>query len=406
MKILVVTQYFYPEEFKINDLVKGLVDRGYEVVVLTCKPNYPKGKFYKGYKFWGVNEETLYGAKVIRVPVIPRGNGNSLRLVLNYFSFVFFSCLYVLCHRLRTDRIFCWDTSPILQAYAGMLVNKQTKAPLSMWVQDLWPESVSATGKIRQKGVMSILTTMVRGIYKRFDVLFIQSRNFRKSIEEKGHFKAEYVYAPNWAEDLYTEPNNIDLDKYRNLIPSGFVVMFAGNIGAAQDFGSIIKAAELTRDEKDIKWVIVGEGRKRAEAQALVEHKKLGDTVTFLGRYPSYDMPSFFVHADVMLVALRDEYIFSLTIPAKTQTYMAFGKPIVSMLNGESNKVIEEAGCGFTASAGDFKALAANVIRAKNMPEEVLSSTGNNGRKYYDANFSKKRVIDLIAKKIENQQKL
>ena len=107
-----------------------------------------------------------------------------------------------------------------------------------------------------------------------------------------------------------------------------------------------------------------------------------------------------------MLVALRDEYIFSLTIPAKTQTYMAFGKPIVSMLNGESNKVIEEAGCGFTASAGDFKALAANVIRAKNMPEEVLSSMGNNGRKYYDANFSKKRVIDLIAKKIENQQKL
>ena len=213
------------------------------------------------------------------------------------------------------------------------------------------------------------------------------------------------MYAPNWAEDLYTEPSNIDLDKYRNLIPSGFVVMFAGNIGAAQDFGSIIKAAELTRDEKDIKWVIVGEGRKRAEAQALVEQKKLGDTVTFLGRYPSYDMPSFFVHADVMLVALRDEYIFSLTIPAKTQTYMAFGKPIVSMLNGESNKVIEEAGCGFTANAGDFKALAANVIKAKNMPKEVLSRMGNNGRKYYDANFSKKRVIDLIAKKIENQQK-
>ena len=404
MKILVVTQYFYPETFRVNSLCTELVKRGHDVTVLTGFPQYPRGKIYDGYGFNKEYNHKWNGAKIERLKVLPRGK-TPIGLLLNCITFVREGKKWVKNCTEKFDAVYVFEVSPVTVGLPAVEYKEKFGTPVFFNVQDLWPESVSATGKIRQKGVMSILTTMVCGIYKRFDVLFIQSRNFRKSIEEKGHFKAEYVYAPNWAEDLYTEPNNIDLDKYRNLIPSGFVVMFAGNIGVAQDFGSIIKAAELTRDEKDIKWVIVGEGRKRAEAQALVEQKKLGDTVTFLGRYPSYDMPSFFVHADVMLVALRNEYIFSLTIPAKTQTYMAFGKPIVSMLNGESNKVIEEAGCGFTANAGDFKALAANVIKAKNMPKEVLSRMGNNGRKYYDANFSKKRVIDLIAKKIENQQK-
>ncbi len=400
MKILVVSQYFYPEEFKVNDLVKGFVDKGHEVTVLTCKPNYPKGRFYEGYKFWGIKKESFFGAKVIRVPVIPRGDGTSVRLILNYFSFVFFSCLYVLLHRMRPDRIFCWDTSPITQAYAGIIVKKQTGARLSMWVQDLWPESVSATGKINQRPVMRMLTAMVRGIYKHFDTLFIQSTGFQKSIEEKGNFKARYIYAPNWAEDFFIDPANVDSLRFKSLIPEGFIVMFAGNIGAAQDFDSIINAAEMTCNNKEIKWVIVGDGRRRAEAEALVAKKGLNGTVFFLGRYSTTDMPSFFIHADVMLVALRDEYIFSLTIPTKTQTYMAFGKPIVSMINGVGNNVIENAACGLTAKAGDYQTLANNVLQFSRMSRSDREKIGENGRIYYNKTFAKEEVINRIVENL------
>lgn len=396
MKIFVVSQYFYPEEFKINDLVKGFVERGHEVVVLTDKPNYPKGKFFKGYRFWGVTKETIFGSKVIRVPVIPRGNGNSLRLVLNYFSFVFFSCLYVLTHKISADRVFCWDTSPITQAYAGIIAKKFTGAPLSMWVQDLWPESVSATGKIKQGIIVRMLTIMVRGIYKHFDTLFIQSREFRKSIEKKGEFKAKYVYAPNWAEDSFIDAVHVNAEKFKDLIPQGFVVMFAGNIGAAQDFDSIIRAAELTHERKDIKWIIVGDGRKRKDAENAVKKKQLLDTVTFLGRFPVTDMPSFFIHADVLLVSLRNEYIFTLTVPAKTQTYMAAGKPIAAMLSGEGLSVVKQADCGLTAEAGDYKALAANIIRFSEMTPQERVAMGNNGREYYKRNFAKDEVINKI----------
>ena len=139
MKIVVVTQYFYPEDFKVNDLVKGFVERGHQVTVLTGKPNYPFGTIFKGYRQWGIQRERLFGADVIRVPVIPRGKGGSLALFVNYFSFIFFSCAYVLFHRLPADKVFCWGTSPILQAYAGLVLKHRQRVNASYWVQDLWP---------------------------------------------------------------------------------------------------------------------------------------------------------------------------------------------------------------------------------------------------------------------------
>lgn len=396
MKILVLSQYFYPEEFKVNDLVEGFVQRGHEVVVLTGKPNYPSGKIAEGYKFWGVKYEEYKGAKVIRVPLIPRRNGGNKDLIINYFSFVFFAQWYVMTHKIKVDYVICHETSPIIQIYPAFWVKWRNKCKVGMWILDLWPESVVAAGKQYGGFVMGLLNRMVKNIYRRCDTLFVAAKTFADSINAKGDFNDKIVYAPNWAEDLFCDKSNIDNQKYNALIPKGFVVMFAGNIGKAQDFDAIVKAAYITREEKDIKWVIVGDGRKRADAEQQVKELGIEDTVIFLGRYPVTEMPSFFVHADVMLVSLKDEYIFSLTIPAKTQAYMASGKPILTMINGVGNDVVNEAQCGLTANAGDYKQLAENVVTLYNSDRKLLVEMGENAERYYKTNFSKDDIIDKM----------
>lgn len=395
MKITIVCQYFYPEEFKVNDLAEEWVKRGHNVTVLTGKPNYPKGKILNGYKFWGIQEEDYKGTRVIRVPLIPRGNGGGIRLALNYLSFVFFASLYVLTHRIETDRIFCFGTSPVLQMYPALLLKRKTGVNAFLWIQDLWPESVAAASGLKSGFVMNLLSKLVTGIYCRADILFVQSPAFFESVLSKGNFKDKLIYVPNWAEDVFMKEIS-DSNKYESLMPNGFKVMFAGNIGAAQDFGSIIQTAFLTRHLPDIKWIIVGDGRMKSDIEQKVQSLKLSDTVFFLGRYPVEEMPDFFSLADVMLVSLKEEYIFSLTIPSKVQAYMASAKPIVTMLSGMGNKIVEEANCGLTAKSGDFKGLAKNVITVYHKTEEERSQLGLNGQAYYKIHFSKKVCIDKL----------
>lgn len=396
MKILVVSQYFYPEEFKINDLTRELVARGNEVTVLTGKPNYPKGEYYKGYQYKGIQREEYYGAEIIRVPLRKRGKGGALNLVLNYLSYVIHANRYIQKQRLAFDAILCYEISPITQAYPALYCKKKYGGKVLLWVQDLWPESVTAAGGVRNKFVLGLLDRMVRRIYKKCDVLLVQSNGFRESIMSKGDFSSKIEFAPNWAENLYLEKRMIEQEKVAEMMPEGFRVMFAGNVGAAQDVESIIKAANETRNIPEIKWIIVGDGRARLKSEETVKRYGLNDTVYFLGRHPMEEMPTFFSYADVMIVSLKDEYIFSLTIPAKTQSYMASGKPIVSMLNGEGNRIINEAKCGLTANSGDYKTLAQNVISLYKGDKDNLLRMGANGLNYYLSHFDKKKVVDTI----------
>ena len=397
MKITIVSQYFYPEEFKVNDLAEEWVKRGHDVTVLTGKPNYPGGKILKGYKFWGVQEESHKGIRVIRVPLVPRGKGGGIRLALNYLSYVFFASYYVLTHRLDTDRIFCFEISPVFQMYPALLLKRKTGAYASMWIQDLWPESVAASSNLKSGFIQNLLSVLIRGIYSRTDTLFVQSPAFNESVLDKGEFQDKLSYVPNWAEDVFTKRTS-GLNKYQSLMPEGFKVMFAGNIGAAQDFESIIRATVLTRHIPEIKWVIVGDGRMRTEIEQQVKSLELGDTVSFLGRYPVEEMPDFFALADVMLVSLKNEYIFSLTIPSKVQAYMASGKPIVTMLSGIGNQILKDADCGLTAESGDYKLLAENVIAMYHKSKEERLQLGMNGKVYYNVHFQKKVCIDRLDK--------
>lgn len=396
MRILIVSQYFFPEEFKINDLVRELDSQGHHVSVLTGKPNYPKGEYFEGYKYGGVMKENFYGAEVIRVPLRKRGNGGPFNLICNYLSFVINANRYIRKNRMEFDAILCYEISPITQAYPALYCKKKYGGKVLLWVQDLWPESVTAAGGVKNRFAIGILNKMVKRIYSKSDVLLVQSKGFKDSILTKGNFSSKIVYAPNWAEDIYLEKQRVDEEVIAGMMPKGFRVMFAGNVGVAQDVDSIIKAARETQDIPEIKWVIVGDGRARVGVEEQVNQFGLKDTVFFLGRHPMKQMPTFFSYADVMIVSLKNEYIFSLTIPAKTQSYMASGKPIVSMLNGEGNRVIKEAKCGLTAPSGDYKALAKNVKILYGINKDELAQMGRRGLDYYLNHFDKKMVIDNI----------
>lgn len=403
MKILLVSLYFWHETFRVNDLAEELLMHGNEVTVLTGKPNYPQGHIYKGYKFWGYTKESYNGIQIIRVPLLPRGKGSGIRLALNYLSFVFFSCLYILLHRKKYDVSLTFAISPITQVYAALLHKAITGSRAYLWVRDLWHESVIAAGKMRSSIVYRILNCMVKSIYYHVDGICIQSEAFAKSILEKGDFEHKISYIPNWAEDIFINDVKINRDRFKSLIPCGFIVMFTGNIGEAQDFDSIIKAAVCTKDCKSIKWVIVGDGRKKEFVEQQIRKLELHDTVILLGRYPLEDMPDLFVHADAMLVSLKDHYIFSLTIPSKIQSYMAFGKPLVSMMNGIGTEIIENANCGYTA-AGDYKTLADNIKKLSEAKKEDLLLKEKNGKLYYNKHFSKDEIISRLIELLQNDR--
>lgn len=394
MKVLIVTQYFWPEEFRVNDLAIDIIKRGHEVTVLTGNPNYPIGSFYRGY---GLNYSVEYyhGIKVYRMPIIPRGR-NGFQLVLNYISFVITGSIFAFFHKPKYDKIFALNFSPITAVYPAIVFKRRSKTELIIWVQDLWPESVTAAGKIKSKFLMKMLTKMVQHIYRNSDKVLVQSEAFIDSVMEKGVTASKISYLPNWAEDLYGNSIDVSKEKYQSLFPAGFIVMFAGNIGEAQDFDSIIKAIEITKQYPEIKWIILGDGRKKSWVETEILRLELQNTVFMLGRYPVVEMPDFFVHADIMLLSLKNEVIFSMTIPTKIQSYMAFGKPVVGMLNGIGAKVIEDADCGYTSNAADYSSLARNIIMAYHQERNLLQQKGENGRKYYNKHFSKELIINNL----------
>jgi glycosyltransferase involved in cell wall biosynthesis len=398
MKILIVSQYFWPEEFIINNLAINLVERGHDVSVLTGNPNYPKGKFVRGYGFKRTTEE-YKGIKIYRVPIIPRG-GSGITLILNYLSFIISGSIFSLFHKKKYNKVFAINFSPITAVIPGIVYCKKNKQKLSIWVQDLWPESVLAASNIKSQRIQKLLNKLVIYIYKKSDKIFISNPGFKKSLLSKKVIGSKIHYMPNWAEDLFVNQKEIEVNRDKYSIPEGFVIMFAGNFGVAQDLETVLKAAKLTKHNSNIKWVFVGDGRKGSWLRDSVKKENLSETVKVLGRFPTEQMPYFFKQADVMLVSLKDEFIFSLTLPSKVQCYMASKKPILSMLNGAGNQIIKQSKSGFVAHAGDYHQLAKNAIKAESLSKNEIESLGQNSFKYYQKYFSKQIIIDSFIQNI------
>lgn len=401
MKVLLVTQYFYPENFKSNDIAIELTKKGHEVTVLTGLPNYPEGKIYNNYGFFKNTRENFQGVDIIRTWLVPRGKGGGTRLFLNYFSWAFFASIraLTLSFQQKFDVVLVHEPSPITQGFPAIVVSKIQKIPLHFWVLDLWPESLTSAGGVNNKMVLSLFEKMVKYIYNNSNKILISSKGFKESILAKGNYAHKLVYFPNWAEDSILKGN---ADYPIPELPKGFKIIFAGNIGMAQDVMSIVKAALILKDQLDIHFIFLGDGRSKPQLEQYVDENNLNQTVHFLGRFPLEAMKTFFTKADVLLVSLKDELIFNLTVPAKLQAYMCTKTPILGMLNGEGAAIINEANCGFSANAGDSEGLAKEIIKLYEMSNEERNVLGLNGFEYFEKNFTMNKCIDSLELILKN----
>ena len=395
MRLLVVSQYFWPESFRINDIVRSLAKKGHMVDILTGKPNYPEGIIYPGYRSWGCQVETWQGVNIYRVPIAARGSRSTLRLTLNYLSFVVSGLLFApwILRKKKYDAILAYGLSPIFQTIPGSFVGWLKGCPVALWVQDLWPESTQATGYINSPWVLKMLESMVRSVYRHTDLLLIQSNAFRVPVAKLAQGKP-IVYYPNSVESTFYNPPTVLLPNIPGLT-DGFSVLFAGNVGIGQAVEVIVDAAEKLRGHPDIHFVVLGKGSRWDWLREQVKMRGLTN-LQLAGQYPVETMPGLMRQASVLLVTLANQLIFAATVPNKIQAYMAVGRPIVACLNGEGARLITEANAGFAVPAEDAIALANAVLKLYAMSDEEREIIGQNGRTYYREHFDHDRLIEQL----------
>lgn len=390
MRVLVVSQYFWPETFLINSVVSRLEQEGCEVTVVTGKPNYPEGRVFDGYNTWGVQRETYQRAEVLRVPLWPRGQNSRIGLVLNYLSFAILGSL-ITPWALRgrpCDVVFVYAPSPLTQAYVGLVLKWVKRAPMLLWVQDLWPESLTEAGGLRNPHLLALVKWAVRRIYTRTDRLLIQSQAFRAPIKALVPDHPEIYYLPNsLPEDPAAAPASPRAEALAEQLATGFSVVFAGNLGQAQGLETVLEAAALVRDLSEVKIYLIGSGRMEEQLRARIADLQLTNVV-LPGRFPVSDMPLLLSAASALLVTLRPAPIFSYTIPNKLQAYLAAGRPVIAALDGEGARILDEAGAGLSCPAGDPEALAAAIRKLHSAPRLEIERMSIAGRAYFEGHFS------------------
>ncbi|HVL56936.1 MAG TPA: glycosyltransferase family 4 protein [Burkholderiaceae bacterium] len=395
MNVLILTQYFWPETFRINEVALSLREAGADVTVLTGQPNYPEGRIFDGYRGWGLQRESFDGIPVYRVPMAPRGSGSGVRLAINYLSFAASASVlgpWQLRGR-KVDVIFVYGISPILQAIAGIVLKWVKRATLVVWVQDLWPQSLQATGFVHNPLILRAVGVVVRGIYRFSDLLLVQSPAF---VEEVAALAAreKIAYHPNPGE-LALQRRDAPIAPCPIRFEPAFNVVFAGNLGSAQAVDVIVDAAERLKGHAGIRFVLVGAGSRADWIRQEIARRGL-DNVDLPGRLPPEAMPAVLARASVLLVTLARSDVFRLTVPSKLQAYLAAGKPILAALDGEGARVVAEAGAGVCVPAEDPAALADAVLALAARPQRELDAMGARARAYYDAHFAP----DLLARRL------
>lgn len=399
MKVLIWTQHFWPENFHINAVARGLQEQGVEVTVLTGKPNYPEGEIFPGYKAEGIQQEKYFGFDVIRIPLRQRGKNSAKDLALNYLSFIVSGYLYApyALRGKKFDAIFVYASSPLLQALPAIFMAWLKRAPLVLWVQDIWPDALASTGFIKKRWILRLVGVAVRYIYHCSDSILIQSEGFRSFVELWTGKKECIQVFPNSVEDVpFERIRTSENSCIANDVARGFSVVFAGNIGTAQTCETIIEAAALLQSIPKIKFYLIGNGSMAESVGKSIEAFSL-ENVVMTGRVPAEEMASIYSSASVLLLTLRDEPALSSTIPSKLQSYLAAGKPIIASNNGEAARIVKNANAGFTCPSGDASALAEAISSLYDAPAEERARFGSNGRKYYEAHYHlPTRVMELV----------
>lgn len=396
MRILIVSQYFHPENFRINQLATALRESGHDIVVLTGQPNYPSGRFFPGYGAWSPGTESWNGIEIIRVPIFARRAGRGWQLALNYLSFAISGTLLGLPRiRGKFDACIAFCPSPITIAIPAIVQRMFRKTPVAIWLQDLWPESVIAVTRTRSRVVKAALDALVRWIYRRVDQIWIQSRAYSESVVAHAGNADAIVYVPNWAEDLY------DRDRWADVAPEPLppnTILYAGNFGRAQGLETIIDAADHARTvAPQVRWVLAGAGLLGDWLHSEVRRRSLDQNVTIMSWRAPEAMPPLLKSATALLVTLADDPVFTRTIPSKLQSCLAAGRPVVASLAGEPARIVNEAQCGIVCAPQDPIALANAARDLAAMSDMDRNALGRNAHAYYKAHFTQSRITEMIS---------
>lgn len=400
-RILLVTQYFYPENFKSNDIAFELVKRGYEVDALVSIPNYPEGRYYKGYGLFQKRIERINGVKVYRAFQTPRGRkATGLGLSLNYLTYAFFASIWALFFSLfkrKYHSIIVFQTSPITQALPAVVIAKSRKTPIYLWVQDLWPEALISGKNINNKLAVKLIDKLTTFIYNNSKTILVSSKLFADAISLKGNYKDKLKYFPNWSDDFLENYKEVQIS-----LPDGFIISLAGNLGVSQDLESIVNLALELRDEKSVKILLIGDGSKKEWVENEINRLDLHDRLLCLGRLPYNAMPYLYAKSNAMLLTLNADYEdLKMVVPSRLQSYMSASRPVLAMIEGGAADIIKEAKCGYVVNGSDYMGLA-NIIKEKVLVnKKAFEGLGLNGRDYFEQNFQKDKCINNLCSIIE-----
>ncbi|MDT2764692.1 glycosyltransferase family 4 protein [Enterococcus asini] len=392
-KILVVSQYFYPEQFRINDICETWVQRGYDVTVLTGIPNYPEGNYYQGYGINARRTEEHEGIKIIRVPIVPRKK-SSVMMGLNYLSFVASASIWKIFHKEDYDFVFIYEVSPMTQAIPAVQFAKKKKIPCYIYVMDLWPENFEVITGIHNHFVVSSLNKMVDYIYENCSKIFTASESFKQNIQQRNISPDKVIFWPQYAEEFY-QPTT----QRSELIPQDnkINITFAGNIGEAQGLEMLPSVGKkLKKENLNVRFNLVGNGRYKNQLLSEIQNDGLEGYFNFIDPVPAKEIPKILCSSDFSFVSLKQSEIFSMTIPAKLQSSMACGVPILLSADGEVQEILANSKAGFFSNSGDVEGLLQNLRKIVELSKAEIDKMGTLSRRYFDTYFEKKKLMDEI----------
>lgn len=396
IKLLILTQWFDPEPtIKGLTFARELKRRGFNVEVVTGFPNYPGGHLYPGYRMKAYSREVLDGITVTRLPLYPSHDRSALRRIANYLSFGFVALIYLLIRRARPDVIYAYHP-PLTVGLAATVVGRVRRVPFIADVQDLWPDTLRATGLVSRP---SVLRNVGRGcdfVYRAADRIVVLSPGLKRLLMDRGvpEPRLEVIY--NWCDEAALAP---DEGEAHMSIPGAdrFKIVFAGNLGSAQGLDSVLDAAEIVaRSNPHVQFIFVGEGLEKDRLVASARERRL-KTVVFLPRMPMREIGGVLRSADVLLVHLLSDPLFTVTIPSKTQAYMSIGRPILMAVTGDAADVVAQARCGITADAGSPESISRAALSLSRMSANDLAEMGRRGAEAYASQMSLAVGVDRFA---------
>ncbi len=397
MKLIIFTQHFWPENFRINSIVnylskKKAIER---LSVFTAKPNYPKGKIFKGYKRFSFEKKRKNKITIYRTQIIPRNEAKTINLILNYISYVISGLINLIKIKNNYDIAFVYCTSPIFQAIPAIIFSKLRKIPLVLWVQDLWPDSVQETGYIENKFIINIIKFFTKIIYNNSDLILVQSRQFVKPIKELTNTNIKVFLNPS-------EFNFIKKKKFTTKINKNKSIYYAGNIGSVQNLNNLVQFCRSTK-LKNFKIILFGEGSKKKWLVNQIKNFKISDIIEVKKYIDKNKFKTEMRKADCFLLLLSDGQALSRTIPAKFQTYLYFGKPIISWANGEVSTITKKNKLGFCAKSNSLKEFSSCISKLTKMKKKEFYKFNKNNIDFFNKNFSLEINTENLIKILKNQ---